>query len=42
VTFSVGGLTATALVSNGSASTTLTLPAAFAAGNYAVQANYTD
>jgi hypothetical protein len=42
VTFSVGGLTANALVMNGSASTTLTLPAGFAAGSYTVQANYTD
>jgi hypothetical protein len=42
VAFSVGGLTATALVLGGSASTTLTLPASFAAGNYVVQANYTD
>jgi hypothetical protein len=42
VTFSVAGLTATALVTNGSASTTVTLPAGFAAGNYLVQASYAD
>jgi hypothetical protein len=42
VTFTVGGLTATALVMGGSASTTLTLPAGFAAGSYTVQANYAD
>jgi hypothetical protein len=42
VTFSVGGLSATAPVMNGSASTTLTLPGGLATGSYALAAAFAD
>jgi hypothetical protein len=42
VMFTVGTLTATAKVSSGIATTTLTLPAGFAPGSYTINASYTD
>jgi hypothetical protein len=43
VTFTVGSITATVGVnSSGTASTTITLPAGFAAGSYTITANYAD
>jgi hypothetical protein len=44
VTFSVGGakLTGTANVTDGTATTTVNLPAGFAAGSYPIRASYTD
>jgi hypothetical protein len=42
VTFTAGGLTALGSVVNGQASATMTIPAAFAAGSYVVNASYAD
>jgi hypothetical protein len=42
VTFTVGNLAASAMVHNGSATATVTLPAGLAAGSYAVNASYAD